>query len=113
MIRNCVECDDQFDTQSRAKRQVGGLATVCPECSEETTVRYAGVQNSDGKQAGVTIMRFKTEQDRAAYIDFWKVNSGFHKGKECQIGRGLKSSPSFSYETVAVFEGNMNHKGKS
>lgn len=113
MIRECVECGGEFDTFSRAKRAVGGLSTHCPECSDETTVRYAGVQNSDGKQAGVSIMRFNTAADREAYIDFWKVNSGFHKGKSCQIGHGLKTSPSFSYQTVAVFEGNTNHKGKA
>ena len=110
MIRNCVECDTEFDTLSKIKRQVGGLSTHCADCSEESTVRYAGVQNSDGKQAGVSILRFKTD---AAYIDFWKVNSGFHKGKSCQIGHGLKTSPGFSYQTVAVFEGNTNHKGKA
>lgn len=113
MTRLCIECDAEFDTMSRAKRQAGGLSTHCPDCSEESTVRYAGVQNSDGKQAGVSILRFKTDADRAAYIDFWQVNSGLHKGKSCQIGHGLKSTPGFSYQTVAVFEGNTNHKGKA
>jgi hypothetical protein len=109
----CIECEIEFDPHSKAKRMVGGLKSHCVDCSSETTVRYAGVQNSDGKQAGVSIMRFKSEADRAAYIDFWQVNSGLHKGKSCQIGHGLKSTPGFAYQTVAVFEGNTNHKGKA
>lgn len=111
-MRVCVECGSDFDPRSKAKRRSGGLSTHCTDCSDETTVRYAGVQNSDGKQAGVSIMRFKSEADRAAYIDFWQVNSGLHRGKSCQIGHGLKSTPHFEYKTVAVFEGNLNHKGK-
>ena len=113
MIRVCVECQNEFDTTSKEKRRIGGMITHCPDCSEETVTRYAGVQNSDGKQAGVTVLKFNNESDRAAYLEFWKVNSGMYKGKSCQIGRGIKNTPNIQFSTKAVFEGNMNHKGKA
>ena len=108
----CRECGGQFDPTSAAKRKAGGKRFECADCAEETTVRYAGVQGADGKQASVSILRFNTEADRAAYLEYWQVNSGLHKGKSCQIGQGLMNNPNISFKTVAVFEGNTNHKGK-
>lgn len=107
----CAECGDEYGWDA-ARRQLGGLRTHCGDCAEETTVRYAGVSGSQGKQAEVSILRFKSEGDREQYLDFWKANSGLKKGRSCQLGWGLKSTPSVSFETVAVFEGNVNHKGK-
>lgn len=112
-MRICVVCGDDFDPRGKDKRVSGGLSTHCSECSEETSVRYAGVQNSDGKQAGVTILKFQNGDDREAYLDFWKVNSGLYKARSCQLGYGLKSTPAVGFKTVAVFEGNTNHKGKA
>jgi len=112
-MRTCAECGDQFDHLSRQKRAAGGLSTHCVECSEETSVRYAGVQNSDGKQAGVTILKFQSADDRKDYLEFWQVNSGLRKPKSCQLGYGLKSTPAVGFKTVAVFEGNINAKGKA
>lgn len=112
-MRTCVLCGDEFDPRGKDKRLAGGLITHCIECAEETSVRYAGVQNSDGKQAGVTILKFQSGDDREAYLDFWKVNSGLYKSKSCQLGHGLKSTPAVGFKTVAVFEGNLNHKGKA
>jgi hypothetical protein len=112
-MRICVECGEQFDHRSKAKLRAGGLSTHCENCSEETHVRYAGVQNSDGKQAGVTILKFQSQDDRENYLDFWQTNSGLYKSKSCQLGYGLKSTPAVGFKTVAVFEGNTNHKGKA
>jgi hypothetical protein len=109
---NCVECGDDY-LWDKSRAMLGGKRTHCGDCSEETTVKYAGVQNSDGKQAGVSILRFQSEDDRKNYIDFWQSNSGLKTGKNCQLGRGLRSTPAVSFQTVAVFEGNMNHKGKA
>lgn len=107
----CVECGDDY-LWDKSRAMLGGRRTQCGDCSEETTVKYAGVQNSDGKQAGVSILRFQSEDDRKNYIDFWQSNTGLKTGKNCQIGRGLKSTPAVSFQTVAVFEGNVNAKGK-
>ena len=112
-MRTCIVCGEQYDLRGREKREAGGLATHCANCSEETTVRYAGVQNSDGKQAGVTILKFQSAGDRENYLDFWKVNSGLYKARSCQLGHGLKSTPAVEFKTVAVFEGNVNAKGKA
>ena len=49
MNKTCVECDATFDTQSREKRRAGGLATHCPDCSVDDTVRYLGISAGEGK----------------------------------------------------------------
>jgi hypothetical protein len=108
----CRECGDEFNPDSPQKRKVGGLRIHCVDCSDESTIRYAGVQGADGKQASVSILRFNSQADRENYLVYWQNNSGLHKGKSCQIGRGVMSKPNISFSTVAVFEGNTNHKGK-
>ena len=112
MMRSCVECGCEFDPRSPAKRRVGGLATNCVDCSEETVVRYAGVSAGEGKQGSVQVLKFGNSQDREAYLAFWKNNSGLYKGKSCQMGM-LSKTPNVKFETVATFKGNENHKGKA
>ena len=112
MIRVCVECDSQFDTNGKHKRQAGGLSTHCPDCSEETSIRYAGVAAGEGKGAAVQILKFQSQEDRVGYLEYWKNNSGLYKGKSCQMGL-LKNTPNISFQTVATFTFNPNHKGKA
>ena len=113
MVRECVVCESEFDTHSKAKRLAGGLNTHCPDCSEEDTPRYAGVAAGEGKMSSVQILKFSNTQDREAYLEYWKVNSGLYKGKSCQIGHGLKKTPNIQFQTMATFTGNTNHKGKA
>ena len=110
--RICAICEDEFNLNERIKQKRGKI-THCGDCCEETSVRYAGVAGADGKQASVSILRFDSVQDREQYLDCWQNNSGLHKNKGCQIGRGLKSTPAVKFQTVAVFEGNVNAKGKA
>jgi DNA-directed RNA polymerase subunit RPC12/RpoP len=111
-LHDCAECGNQFDLHSPEKRRAGGKAIHCPDCSQETVVKYAGVQAGEGKTANVSILRFQSESDRIAYLDFWKANSGLHKGKSCQLSRGLKSTPAIKFETRVEFVANKNHKGR-
>jgi len=111
LLRVCVNCEEEFDLYSEAKRQAGGLAIHCPDCSEETAVRYAGVQAADGKQAQATILKFESNQDRNRYINFWQNNSGLHKSRACQLGRHLSTDPGIKFETI-VAHNPTNHKGK-
>lgn len=111
-MRNCIECEIEFDEKSPEKRRVGGLISCCVECSKETTVRYAGVQAADGKQSQATILKFKSEQDKKQYIRFWQNNSGLHRGKVCSLGNHLSTTPNIQFETVQAFSP-TNHKGKS
>ena len=113
MIRECAVCESEFDTFSKAKRMAGGLNTHCPDCSEEDTPRYAGVAAGEGKMSSVQILKFANTEDREAYLEYWKVNSGLYKGKSCQIGHGLKKTPNIKFQTRATFTGNTNHKGKA
>lgn len=109
---SCVVCGDDFDPNSSAKRRVGGRRTECVDCANETTVKYAGVQAADGKQSQATILKFKSESDKNNYISFWQNNSGYHKGKSCQLGAHLSTTPNVHFETVTAFIP-TNHKGKA
>lgn len=111
-FRECIHCNGEFDPNSAAKRQAGGKINECPDCSEESTIKYAGVQAADGKQAQATILKFESEKDKQRYLAFWKNNSGFNKGKSCQLGSHLSTTPSINFETI-VAHNPTNHKGRA
>lgn len=110
-MRECVECGAAYDPRSPAKVRAGGLINTCPDCSEETSVRYLGLTAGDGKQSGITVLAFASAEDRAAYADFWRNNSGVHRGKSCQLGSHLSTTPSVAYRTVTQSTA-TNHKGR-
>ena len=108
----CKECGEEFDLFSEEKKAVGGRVFHCPDCSEENTVKYAGVASADGKQAQATILKFSSPDDKKKYLSFWRNNSGFNKGKSCQLGKHLSTTPGIVFETVVSFSP-TNHKGKA
>jgi hypothetical protein len=112
MNKVCVECDGIFDPHSREKRRAGGLSTHCPECSDETSVRYLGISAGEGKQASVQVLKFSSESDRERYQRYWKASSGLNTGKNCQLGYRANEL-NISFETRATFTGNVNAKGKA
>lgn len=112
MNRVCVECDGLFDPQSREKRRAGGLATTCPDCSFDDTVRYLGISAGEGKQASVQVLKFDSKGDREQYKRYWAASSGLNTGKQCQMAFRAKE-PAVNFETKATFTGNVNHKGKA
>ncbi len=111
MIKECVECDCKFDTNSPAKLRVGGKISTCPDCSSEPAVKYLGLAAGDGKQASVTILSFGSAADRARYSDFYRNNAGYNKGKSCQLGAHLSTDPGVKFRTVLA-PGATNHKGR-
>jgi hypothetical protein len=112
MNKVCKECDAPFDPYSREKRRAGGLSTHCPECSDETSVRYLGISAGEGKQASVQVLKFSSESDRDKYQRYWKASSGLNTGKNCQLGYRANEL-NISFETRATFVANPNHKGKA
>lgn len=112
MMRECTECGGEFDPRSKAKRIVGGLSTHCPDCSEETEVRYFGTSAGEGKQASVQVLKFASQKDRDAYQRYWKASSGLNTGKQCQMAFRANEL-GIHFETRATFAGNTNHKGKA
>jgi len=110
-LLNCKCCGDNFDLHSPAKQEAGGLINLCPDCSEETATKYAGLQSADGKQAQATILKFESEKDKKSYLEFWQNNSGLHKGKSCQLGNHLSTTPGIKFKTITGFNPS-NHKGK-
>lgn len=112
MIKICIECDEEFDLNSQAKKLAGGKVWNCPSCSEETAVKYAGVQAADGKQSQATILKFQSESDKKRYIAFWQNNSGYNRGKNVQLGAHLSTDPGIKFDTIVNFTP-TNHKGKS
>ena len=111
-MRTCAECGSEFDVDSQQKKRAGGLKIHCPECSTETTVRYAGFSSGEGKQASVQIMSFATETDRQKYMDYWRASSGLNTGKNCQLGFRA-SEPNVNREVVITQIANANHKGRA
>ena len=111
-MRTCVECDATFDSSSRAKRRAGGLATQCPECSTDDTVRYLGISAGEGKQASVQVLKFDSQGDREQYKRYWAASSGLNTGKQCQMQFRAKE-PAVKFQTKATFTDNVNHKGKA
>lgn len=107
----CIHCEDDFDHNSSEKKRAGGRINECVDCSQEKVIKYAGVQAADGKQSQATILKFKSERDKQAYLAFWQNNSGLHKGKSCQLGNHLSTTPKIDFETLQDFAP-TNHKGK-
>jgi hypothetical protein len=111
MLRECVECNATFDTNSPAKIRAGGRVNTCPDCSEEPAVKYLGLANGDGKQASVTVLAFDTPKDRERYASYWKANTGYYKGKSCHLSQSNPADPGVKFRTV-VQSSAANHKGK-
>lgn len=111
-IIECKECGENFDLFSQQKRKIGGLMNTCPDCSEENTVKYAGVQSADGKQNQATILKFESDEDKAKYLKFWHNNSGLSRGKVCSLGAHLSTDPGIKFKTITEFKP-TNHKGKA
>lgn len=110
-MKNCKICDVEYDENSVAKKKAGGLIIHCPECSEENSTKYLGLQSSDGKSAGVTILQFSSESDREDYRQMWWTNSGMSVGKSCQM-MFQKRTPNVKFKKVYESGLGMNHKGK-
>lgn len=111
-MRICAECEDEFDLNSPEKRRAGGLRIHCPDCSSETTVKYAGFASGEGKQASVQIMKFDTDADRQKYMAYWRAASGLNTGKNCQLAFRA-TEPNANRQIVITQLGNTNHKGKA
>jgi hypothetical protein len=84
----------------------------CPDCSSETTVKYAGFASGEGKQASVQIMKFASEQDRQKYMDYWKAASGLNTGKSCQLAFRA-TEPNVKRDVVITQIANFNSKGRA
>lgn len=111
-LKTCIVCSDEFNLDSPQKRAAGGLATTCPDCSDEPVPKYLGLQSGDGKAAGVTILKFESEADREEYRQMWWVNSGMMVGKSCQLGF-QKRTPNVKFTKIHEAGHGMNHKGKA
>jgi hypothetical protein len=112
MIRQCVECEENFNSYSAEKRKAGGKANTCPSCSEESVPKVLGFSAGDGKMSSITILKFKSQTEAEAYKRYWQQNSGLNTGKNCQIGRGLMATPGISFQTVTQSTP-ANHKGRA
>lgn len=109
---DCEICGINFDLNSRQKRKAGGKRNHCPECANETEPKALGFASGDGKMASISILKFNSKSDAERYQKFFQANSGLHKGKSCQLGRGLMPDPGISFKTISQSTPS-NHKGKS
>jgi hypothetical protein len=69
-------------------------------------------QSADAKASGVTILSFGNNQDRDNFASYWHNNSGMNKGKSCQLGTHLSTTPKASFKKIYEAGLGMNHKGK-
>lgn len=117
MIRECVHCGDDFNSNSYAKKTSGGKINECPDCVEElgteTAVKYLGLQAGDGKTNALSIVAFESSEDRDSYSRAWKAVTGFHKGKSCHLSGSTTNIGNRPMRHVAYAGGNGNHKGKA
>ena len=117
-FRICKWCSDQFDALAPDKIQAGGYINECPSCVEErggdnSAPKYLGVTAGSGKMQDITILSFADAHAREQYKKMWQANTGLHKGKSCQIGRGTVYTGGVKFTQVAENIANQNHKGKS
>jgi hypothetical protein len=117
MNKTCKHCDEEFDLHSEYKQRIGGLINECPWCVEEyggdqSDPMYLGVSAGNGKMSDVTILKFETNEQRNTFAKAWQNNSGFNKGKSCQLGSHLTCMSGMSFELVSENRANGNHKGK-
>tara|TARA_B100000029_G_scaffold506141_1_gene588293 strand:- start:96 stop:449 length:354 start_codon:yes stop_codon:yes gene_type:complete len=117
MIRECVHCQCDFDTNSYHKKSVGGKINECPDCVEEleteTAVKYLGLPAGDGKANALSVVAFESTADRESYSRAWKAVTGFHKGKSCHLSGSQTNIGGRPMRHVSYVGGNGNHKGKS
>ena len=116
-IINCKWCNESFDLHSKEKRAVEGYANECPDCVEEnggdqSPPKYLGVAAGNGKMSDITILQFESKAQREAYAKAHRNNSGYNKGKSCQLGTHLTSMSGMKFKKVAENFANDNHKGK-
>lgn len=116
-MSKCRYCGISFDPYSPEKNRVGGYVNECPGCVVSLGIKdvpsYLGVKAGDGKMSDLTLLKFQSDEERSSYHRMWQANTGYHKGKSCQLGRGLVPTAGYSFEVVAEFRGNTNHKGKA
>lgn len=115
--RICRHCAEEFDTTDPQLAKLRGYIDECGDClrvrGPSGPPKYLGVAAGNGKMADITILKFDSEESRSAYHDMWQANTGYFKGKSCQLGRGLVSTTGYNFDVVGEFRGNDNHKGKA
>lgn len=99
--KTCVVCEEEFDLNSQAKRKAGGLATTCPDCSEESAVRHMALVGASGKQARIEILAFDSQEARDAMESGMLANNGHHRGFACQMGSPV-SLPQSGFRRVGT-----------
>lgn len=72
MLKNCVYCDVEFETQSSRKRNVGGKINECPDCVEELQTETAIKHLGSVEENGVKVVSFSSKEDLEAYNEALK-----------------------------------------
>lgn len=117
MLKTCVHCSEEFDTNSLDKVRAGGKINECADCVVELKTEKApvtiGVGAGDGKTTMITMMRFPNQQNASAYMKAYKNSTGFNKGRSCHLGTtNIMHTDTLGGKMLAEFGGNTNSKGK-
>ena len=116
-VKDCRHCGITFDLDDPQKLKAGGYIDECVDCLEarggdSSTPKYLGVAAGNGKMSDITILEFDSDAARSAYHQMWQANTGYFKGKSCQLGSHLTPMTGMKFKQVAENRGNDNHKGK-
>lgn len=117
MKKECKHCGDIFETMSDEKRCVGGFINECPDCvidngGDTSPPKYLAVAAGNGKMSDITILEFENDSQRESYRKMWQNNSGYNKGKSCQLGTHLTPTAGIKFKLHSENRANDNHKGK-
>jgi hypothetical protein len=70
-LRECIYCEIEFDPSLAAKKRAGGKINECPDCvvqlQLETAVKYLGHHPGDDNTGALSILTFRSDEDRASY----------------------------------------------
>jgi hypothetical protein len=113
----CRHCGDCFDVHSTEKVAAGGRIDECPACmmelGDDSPPKYLAVAAGNGKMSDITVLKFDDEASREAFRQGWLNNTGYNKGKSCQLGSHLTPMSGMKFDQVAENRANDNHKGRS
>lgn len=117
LMKDCRHCGDTFNVHSREKELAGGRINECADCVGElggdpSPPKYLGVAAGNGKMSDITILAFDDPASRETYSKAWLNNSGYNKGKSCQLGAHLTNMNGMKFRQVAENMANANHKGR-
>jgi NAD-dependent SIR2 family protein deacetylase len=72
LLKSCIHCDAEFETQSSHKKRVGGKINECADCVEELQTETAIKHLGSIEDEIVKVVSFSSKEDLEAYNEALK-----------------------------------------